>query len=80
MFTYEKQRQLAKYAYKMFNVKNSGPKNNDGIKCEETKSDSKSMCPTIIEIKSNQKCNPETVTGILEIWAIMRNTEICLHY
>lgn len=65
MFTYEKQRQLAKYTHKMLNFKNSGPKSNDGMRCEETKSDSKSMCLTITEIKSNQKCNPEMV---IECW------------
>lgn len=65
MFTYEKQRQLAKYAYKMLNFKNSGPKSNDGMRCEETKSDSKSMCLTISEIKCNQQCNPEMV---IECW------------
>lgn len=80
MFTYEKQRQLAKYACKMFNFKNSSPKNNDGMRCEETKSDSKIMCLTIIEMKSNQKCNPEMVIGMLEIWGIMGNTEIYVQY
>lgn len=34
---------------------------------EGTKSDSKSMCLEIIEIKSNQKCNLEMVIGMLEI-------------
>lgn len=67
MFAYEKQRQLAKYTYKMFNFKNSSPKNNYGMRCEETNSDSKSMCLTITEMKSNPKCNPGMVIGMLEI-------------
>lgn len=32
------------------------------------------------EIKSNQKCNPEKVIGMLEIWDVMRNIETYLRY